>query len=384
MCGNWGPYQGVFLFVALNPVIPLSLTHIVKDVWGGVSFLAFVAFVGLLILSILGKRQYARTDWAGMAASALFVGLTRNDGFIVVLATMLLILLWVLLVKSPSWKPLVGSVVVLICVAVVVSGPLSSLLGVTPSHVRETLSIPMQQVALCIKEHPEDITTEEYQILENSFDCSLEELAACYSSSTSDPVKDHFIVSEREDLLKFLCVWAGLGSRHMGSYLAAIVSNTLGYWWPFEKAQGPESAVTVDFASILNDDVFDRYEEDVRVSFVDRYGTWGTPLFPMAASLLANIANILRCMPVIGLLFVPGIYVWALLICVGYLIYKHCPLVLVTVPMILKVAVCCVSPLSISMRYAFPITYSSFLLVILCAVASSMGTSPAEPSEHPC
>ena len=94
--------------------------------------------------------------------------------------------------------------------------------GIVPGGKREMLSIPFQMTARYVKEHPDDITEEESEVIDKML--YMETLAERYDPVSADPVKGFafYEIHNTPDYLDYIRVWFRQGCRHPGSYVNAF------------------------------------------------------------------------------------------------------------------------------------------------------------------
>lgn len=108
-----------------------------------------------------------------------------------------------------------------------------SVLGVVPGSVREVLSVPFQQTARFMKLRSDEVSKEEFEIINQVLPAS--KLGRRYNPDNADYIKDKFKVeSTKKDLIEYFKVWLAMGFRHPRIYIDATLANTYGYFYPFE------------------------------------------------------------------------------------------------------------------------------------------------------
>ena len=100
--------------------------------------------------------------------------------------------------------------------------------GIIESNFRESISIPIQQIARVVV-HKGEITNEQMELLNRVID--VEKIPELYKEYISDPVK--FSVDGdyiKENKKEYLKAWIEIGIKNPKQYLHAWIEQTKGYW----------------------------------------------------------------------------------------------------------------------------------------------------------
>lgn len=209
-----------FAVYALMPYHIIYSCTVWKDVLFGGAMLAAVTALYRMIMNV------GRTWRNGIvfAIALMGVALFRNNGWIVLLASFVL---WFFFFGKKRMKMAAVFAVVLL-VSWIMKNPVLEHLCVEESNFRESLSIPIQQVARVIAKDGH-ITQEQRQQLENVV--NVDSVAQWYTPHISDPVKFN-VDGEyiREHKMEFLKLWADIGIENPVVYLEAYIEQTKGYW----------------------------------------------------------------------------------------------------------------------------------------------------------
>lgn len=113
-----------------------------------------------------------------------------------------------------------------------VNGTMISLMDAEKGSKVEILSIPLQQMARTLRQHPEAMELDEDGVIETLYGGTSP--AEVYHPQISDPVKwaaDYDVVDESiPDLLK---LWARMGVKHFDTYVEAFMIQNLPYILPY-------------------------------------------------------------------------------------------------------------------------------------------------------
>lgn len=212
---------------------------------------------------------------------------------------------------------------------------------ITPTSVREILSIPFQQTARYVKYHDKEVTKEEKKAIDKLL--NYDTLAERYKSDISDPVKNEFNrYYKKEDLNKYFRVWFKEFTKHPVTYIEATIDNTYGYFYPLKTRW----FIYYKYYDKVVEDGFDYHYNDLKGSrkFLSYYGV----SFPY--------------IPVIGLIVNIAFNVWILIFMLVYLIYKKkYKSAIYLIPSYILILVCIASPVNAYFRYALPYVFALML-----------------------
>lgn len=335
------------LFWGLLPIIPIYVSWIIKDTLAAAAFVFFLVELGNILFA---QDALPRHSWVLLCLSSLLLCLTRNDSIVCVVAA-LAVAVFALRKQRLS---LVLCTFAVIATLMVSNTLTSAVLNIGPGNSRESLSFFVQATARCIREHPEDVQPwEEEVLLENTSVSDITQIGEVYDPTISDSVKALFDFSvDGASLFDYFRVWVSMGLRHPASYLASFFEGTVGYWYPFthwgnvEVVEIPRTC-SIDSLAVERRGVVEQWGE--------RYGSYGNMWFPGLVNIANTVLGMLYNMPVVGQLFSPGTYTWLLVVLLAWLIRKKNVLFVLAIPIVVKVAICCASPLAGSVRYALPL-----------------------------
>lgn len=200
-------------------------------------FIAFFAWFTteciIISCNILSKGKLTKREIVILTISALLVSFWRNNGFFLVAPT---ILLFLLIDKGRYWKLFLISFLVVSLTYIGFSKAILPTIGVQPSEKRETYSLPVQQTARYLRDHPKDVTTHEKKVLNATFTFNnYKELSKLYNPNLADPVKNN--MKDNFNVIAYLKVWLSMGIRHPKSYIEATYAGTYLYYTPWYKGQ---------------------------------------------------------------------------------------------------------------------------------------------------
>lgn len=209
------------IFIAINPIVQCYAITLWKDVLFGCVFLAYT-------IHFLRYREGGRTRSRELLlfVFGLLLSLLRSNGFIVVIASLLIVLIDKR--KEGVCIALAGSIVTWL----LVTNLIYPLAGISSAHFSEAIAMPLQQVGATAASGgyiPDSAKTVIEKVL------PLEEFAASYSSGSPNPIKfsehfnDAYLESHKMD---FLLAWIQVFPYNIKTYVIAWLNETAGYWMP--------------------------------------------------------------------------------------------------------------------------------------------------------
>lgn len=359
-----------FLFFAFNPMFACYSTWVVKDV---VATSFFVIWLVRVVRCALDSNRGFRLFVSSCVFGALTV-LSRNDAIAPVCIA------YVALACTHSSRQAKAGYAMLLVVTIAISGLASVAIDfqgkAAPVNVRESLSAPLQMTARYLQEYPNDILEDEREVLTHIIISSdLDDLAAAYDPTLADPVKSQIEFENASSLINYLKTWLSMGVRHPDVYLSSFLQGTIGYWYPFADyhSQGWDGAEALP----LNSD-YAVYPS----GFFEAHGLCGSNLHQELASInrpfasfqeeLMRFSAALKELPIISLVFHPGTYFVTLMLCVIWALMNHQLIEFVLIiPLLIKVLICFLSPLSGSVRYFLPVICGCVVAIETCLHKSS-------------
>ena len=344
----------VFCIYSLLPIFPGSAQTICKD---AISAWIFVYFTIAFIEIVRTKGEYLDKAYH-RDLFILFCWMacaTKKVNYYVVFIS----LLFVLPVIRKNRKYLVGLLIGGVLLFNVLWPAVMNAAGITGGGKTEMLSLPFQMTARYVKEHPDDIREDEYEVIDKML--YMGDLADRYDPISADPVKGFafFERFEDSDYADYIRVWISQGMRHPGSYINAVLAMESG-WFSWTKYY---PLLDMSWHNQLDPRLF---SEEVTVR-----PAWNREKASGYQKLLDRIYKI----PVIGLLFTYGLYaalIPAFVICTLFTKRKKNGIHgwIGAMPMLLSLALgCWLAPVSVHFegrRYLYPITYTALIMIAWC------------------
>ena len=324
----------VLMWFALFPMNSLFAISATKDVLCAAFFLFSVIFY---VRIFYDKEQFKWYSYVGMIVSNVLLSLLRNNALY---AIILFVVIGLFLTKG--WKEK-AKIVLLITIIYVVSGLCNEALirsvdATEPDTYRETLSVPLQGLARVASYRGDELPKVYYdEICQyiRSYDIPY------YNPYLSDSIKN--TANEtllRDNTLNFFKLWAKVGLEFPDEYFESIITNTLGYWYPFNAG----GYVTMDVA--LYHTLVEVGPEIIKEDY-----------FPIDISFYEDlfIDGEYRYVPVLGYLFRLPIYVWFYLFGFFSMLYKKDKkgLLLISLPLVYFLT--CLAGPAVAIRYLYSI-----------------------------
>lgn len=324
------------ILYALVPVFPFYSVTIVKDVFFGALFILYVIMVTKVVIK---KEQMNFLFLLSFLLVMLLLILIRNNGFHIILLSFP----FLFFIKYKDKFKLGILFVLILGFNFSYNNMILPYFKITPSSVREKLSIPFQQTARYVKKYSSEVTDYEKNVIDKIL--KYDTLADRYDPEISDPVKNKFNKdSTDEDLKKYFGVWANQFKKHPVVYLEATLHNTYGYYYPYKT----KWYIYYKYKDKLAKNGFDYHYNDA--SSLRASLTLGAQVFPY--------------IPLLGLVVNIGFFTWGVLFIISYLIVKKkYREIIIYIPSIIVLMVCIASPVNVYFRYALPNIFAGPLLV---------------------
>ncbi|MBR1709802.1 MAG: hypothetical protein IJ719_13390 [Clostridia bacterium] len=349
--GGWASFL-MFAIFCLLPLYPASIQTISKD---ALSAWAFVLFALLFMEAVRSRGECLRSPGyiAAMIVTALFCSLTKKVNVYVILLSLVVLLIGIPGNRGFLLIPMLAIAGVMFCLV----PALFAHFHVEPGGKQEMFSIPFQQTARYVREHPEDMTEEEQKAIDHLLD--LSDLVERYNPVSADGVKGFWELGETKDYVEYMKAWAAEGIRHPVSYLDALNAMLAG-WFSFEEC---DPVMDMSGHSQLNAEFF---SENV----TERTGIFAT----MAEAFMEEVHSLHRN-PALRLFFTYGFYAAILpLFALSLTREKKNGLWLALLPMFGTLILGCflapVSTYSEGRRYLYPLTYTMPLVLAYCIYAT--------------
>lgn len=325
----------VLLVYSLVPMFPLYAMSGVKDVIFTSLIILYVMLIYYLIKN--KKDTLSIKNVILIILLLIFIMLFRNNGFHIILLSFP----FVLLINRKNFKKLLLIFIIFLSFNTCYNKVILPHFKITPSSVREILSIPFQQTARYVKYNK--LTKEEYEIYDKVLDMS--DLAKRYKPEISDPVKNKFNkYTTDKELKEYFSTWLKDLIKDPVTYVDATTNNIYGYFYPFK----------------LNWYVY--YKYDTRIvsdGFNYHYNNLNT-----SRDILSTFAIYYPYIPIIGLVSNIGFNTWILFFITAYMFHKKKYYgIIYLLPSYVALLVCMASPVNAYFRYAMPYVFAMPLTI---------------------
>lgn len=329
----------------LSIVITAMVFFCLFPIWGGYAQLVIkdTIFTGSMLwfFAYFVELLFFRNDFlkkpinmAGFIFFGILANLTRHNGiYVTAVVGVMCIFLIGRQCKFLRFIPLI----LILLVQILANRVYIPLANIEHGSVIEALPIPFQQTARYVRDHRDEITPEEREVIDSILD--FDSIAEKYDYCSADPVKFTYhgqSENEKELLAEYFKTWFKMFFKHPGTYFEATISGSYYYYCPNTK--GTEEIPYVYFAS--------SYDEGQQF-----FVTQTEKLEPIKMALVKNSDN-LRNTPIICILYRLGFYTFCLIYMAGILCQCHKKRALVLfIPSLITLFVCIASPTNGSFRY---------------------------------
>ena len=320
------------IIYALTPVFPFYSMSAVKDVIFGSLIILYI----ISIYQFMNKKEITFKDMLKELLLMILIILFRNNGFHVILLSFPFLLFY------KNKKQILMIFLLMLTFNITYNKVILPYFKITPSSIREVLSIPFQQTARYVNEYDSELSEKDKKIIDQVLE--YDTLATRYNPELADPVKNKFNrYYKSEDLKEYFKVWKKGLFKHPITYIEATIHNTYGYFYPFK----------------TNWYFYHKYDTRIVKKGFDYHYNF----LSSERNFLTIIATIFPYIPVIGFLVNIGFNSWILLFMACYLIYqKQYKSLVVLLPSFVLLLVCVASPANTYFRYALPNIFAMPLL----------------------
>ncbi|MBR3117340.1 MAG: hypothetical protein IKF36_05685 [Bacilli bacterium] len=322
----------VLLIYGLVPVFPIYSISAVKDVIFGSLIILYIIALYKIVKSDELKPKFIIKFFILLVLIVLF----RNNG----IHTILLSLPFLLFLKKGKKIRLKY-----LCIIILIFGfnySYNSIIlphfKITPTSVREKLSVPFQQTARYVKEHGDEVSLKEKTVIDKIL--GYETLASRYNPELADPVKNEYNkYATNEDLKDYFGVWFDEFKKHPKTYVEATINNTYGYFYPLKTSWYYHSRLDTRIV----EDGFDYHYNGLKNT----------------RKVLDSIGQAYPYIPILGLLINIAFNVWVILFMFMYFLYKKkYSSNIYLLPSLVLILVCFASPANTYFRYALPFVFA--------------------------
>lgn len=338
-------------FFALLPIWGGYAQFISKDTLYTSALLLFTLCLIRLVLAREGRLAApVGREAAGLFVWGLLTCLMRSNGLYVILPTA--VFAFAFAARGRARLAVGGALAGAVALALLFSHVLLPALGVRDETASGLYSVCFQQSARVLRDHGDQVTTEEYAEIDRVLDA--ENLAELYEPWISDPVKFTFrqygqgAEAEKAALARYRETWLSMLSKYPLTYAEAFFAGNVSYYTFAPKLEGETYNQQAG-----NRLVFETYElgEDPRFLHTEQIAA-----LEGARTLLAVFARGIRHIPLLGLLYACATYTWLLAGAgMSAVRQRRWRLLVGFLPALLTLGVCMLGPVNDYFRYFLPI-----------------------------
>ena len=340
---------GGLLFWGVYPYFQIWGFTMVKD---GIQYISVVLLVTVLIEIISSEMKLKGYQIILFIFSVAGITLSRNDGRYVVLIS----IIFAFVFYKKYWKLFLGGACV--CLALVGAQNLyMSHFQISQAEIGMTLSIPLQQTGRYLREHYDEITEEEADVLARGFTIPLEEVGQRYYPICSDSLIYSFIADPDMSYLKeYFTVWFQQMLKHPDTYVQAFLNHTYGYFYPNVHNYG-------DYIAVFYIGNSEHWQD----GHLDIEFTMGSPYI---RRVLAHTVYLAEKIPVVSMFLSTGFYVYVLLGEFVFLVSRNRRTIAVLIPGFCVVLICMASPATGYLRYMMPVMATTPVTLAWCYIVN--------------
>lgn len=200
-----------------------------------------VMYGGFVLVAVTSLFRYMRrignntVNLLVTVISGLGICLFRSNGLFVYV-------LWIISIlcvygkrsikENTDVKRVIIFMAAVVAAALIMKHPVLKILNVSQTDFVESLSIPIQQIGRTVSDH-NDLTEAESGMLSKVLD--IEKIREYYYHTSADPLKEHIRAEGNEEYLiehkaDYLRLYINIGLKHPGSYIAAWIDQSYGFW----------------------------------------------------------------------------------------------------------------------------------------------------------
>ena len=348
--------KGLFLcltliYYALCPVWPAYAIHVIKDTVN----LVFCVLYTICYIDILKDKTWINKPSNLILLSIAILGVCafRNTGIYLVMLSLVPYSCYLAYKKIRESQKIL-TCILLCCFAVsFFNQNLISNFDIKAGSKGEMLSVPFQQTARYLKEYPEDVTAEEKQAISNLL--RYDQLAEKYNPNLSDPVKGTMHSQNGEDIKAYFKAWGTMFLKHPLSYIETTMNSVYGYFYPDSVSKVRSTGIKLYTESKFDKNSPNTGSYDVMYIFENDMVRDG---------FIKYAKNFWRQIPILGMAYNTGVYTWILMICIALLIkHKKYYELFGTLPSVITILFCIVSPVNGYVRYMLPVMAVTPLII---------------------
>lgn len=333
-----------FIVLLMYLIVPMYLIYSVSAVKDTL-YTAFMILFVLKIFDIVKNYQDKRLSYPYLISLyfvILFLSLFRHNGIYVVMLTFVVLIFYT---RKNIMKLLICFMAFFVSIYAF-DNILIPYLGISDGSKREMLSVPFQQTARLVKEHPDFYKDKDKEIID--YILNYENLATRYNPDLADPVKNEFNkYTNSNELKEYFKVWGKGFVKYPDVYIDATLNNTYGFYYPdqhnwyiYAKYNG----------RVTENNLVDYHYNKLSFlrGFIDGY------------------ANFFPYIPIVGAVSNIALNTWFVLILSVYLFNsKNKKYLICLIPLFVSILFCIIGPANTYFRYTMPYIFVLPVLSVL-------------------
>jgi len=381
-------YRSVAVIWAVYPMSWYSVCCVFSD---GLFSLAVLIFCGMLakIVFTEGECLKNKSYVLGFILSILMMSFTKKQGVYFAFAAIVVLLI----VYRRYYKQLlIAAVAVILVFNILFEGVVYRSLNVAQSGKQEILSLPMQQTARTITVSGGKISKEELHAFKGILTVSGDDadvvkyICEEYDPDLADPIKNRFNRDTQSDdaLKQYLKTWFKGFFKSPAVYFDSVLASTYKYFYlSGDLPSGMEHTDVYTLETYMESypKVIKKYglaKEDY--AYIDCRSPEG---LADARSTIVNLSDNIHNVPIVRWLFSIGFMFYLVIICGLYLLIKRrWRELIILLPLLFTIAVCCISPMNGALRYAMPVMITWPFMLGLLFVKSTAKTKKSADLLH--
>lgn len=218
---------GLLTFFAVFPFFPLFFVTLCKDTLFTPFFIFYCFYLACFIFE---KQRTYYVDLVRIMFIGIICSLTRKTGIYICAGSLLFCVFMNVDFKQKA-KILACVVFIAAISQIGVPSFVKNYREISPGGKQEIFALPLQQVANVIRSEPSLLTSEDWDIVANTYPIGVDKLSKAYDWKAADGVKG-YSQPKHADYIRFLQLWVKLGWEKPGSYLGAWLGLNAGWFTP--------------------------------------------------------------------------------------------------------------------------------------------------------
>lgn len=363
-------------FYAIFPLFPIYSMFLVKNV---IYSALVMLFIVMIIDAYFNVKLYRDWRWLLLLFIDVSLQLVSQKYALYVLIFVVFILLFT---YHKYWKQILISIFLpIILFKILIEGMMFTNLKVTPGDPVESYGVMLEQTALYIHEYPEDISENEYKVLNKVFD--VKKMGDMYEASAEyvDPLKSSgaftsmgiykYKTVSKEDIKNYKKVWFEMFLKHPSIYFKAGLN--LGYKYLDINSTQPLATKTTNDYAPLWDLSQDFVNMEIKKGKIEATQVNRFKPFRVLIAIVLNIFETIKPLSA----FVNGqILLWvSVIMLISSWFISGWKVISVFSIIAFQVPIWMISPLDGDQRYSMPVIFATILFVMFYLLLKERGNN---------